>query len=1118
MLKLYAGRENTDKERFIYERIKERGGETLVLVPNQYTLAAEEQALKYLETDCLFDVEILSMNRLGLRVLQEQGRESVRMLDKYGRFMLLTKLIKQHADEFDVFRRSAGKISFTSMLNDFISEFKQQNCSEEDIEAVLGSSADNPLLNSKLKELQTVIRSYEDFIKGKYTDPEDYISMYIAAIGKSKLVRNKSVWVYGYDNITPKFANALLEIAKTANETNFIINRSDFGLDERLEKLLKARAAEQGIDVSCEEISEFSQSDDISEKESYTLKKSETIARIESRLWRYADPDREEASEDKEFVPEDLTLVCAANPYYEAENAAAYIWHLVRDLGFRMRDIQIIANDEGAMHPIIRRVFAEYALPVFSDSVRKITDTAAVSFIVNLLWFKVYKRAPQFLFAALKTGLSDFEDEDIEELENYVRNYRIKGSMWDREFVYGTDAVGAEKLSMLNDMRKRISEAVSGLDRLEEECDISVFVSCFKKYLEDEWQLSEHISNAAAAADEEGFSDEAQRLTQSYEKALDILDQMTEIAADEKTHFTEFTELYIAGLSDVEVGVIPKSVDGLSLGTMIRTRPMPVKAVVILGANEGTMPMKPKTEGLFSVDEKDYFKSRGFAMGSLDELKMDEENAAMYRMMSKPSDKLYMSYSLTDADGNDSSPAPVIDSLKMLFPKINEPGFIKRDIISEGWSIDMFNDPEDGIRHLTVHIKDSDRSEAPDDLTRALLAWYREHMKSEIDAVMEALNDENEAKALGRETAAKLFNVRDGVLSLSASAIGNYYDCPFKYYINYGLSPQEERSFETDSRSVGDAYHECLMAVARRLTADRALMLRIKDGSRDELEEIVDEELAKLAEEYRGGLFVSTAGEKYRLERIREICGKAAEALAGQLAAESVESASFEEGFGRNRSFDPIRIKVGEDEVLVEGRIDRLDILDVSGKERVRVIDYKTGRDSLDLWKLRQGLRMQLMIYLISASSGEYEPAGMFYFNIKDPMEPVNNKSVSNYKNILEKESSDIFKLKGAYINEEGVLGAMPKEVLSKAEKETAVSREEYEEIKNDVLKRIEETASGILNGSIDIHPFREDQNRMVCNNCSYKAICRRDAKSAKNASRLMAKKPKMEKEELKEK
>ncbi|MBQ6623197.1 MAG: hypothetical protein IJH57_01120, partial [Mogibacterium sp.] len=165
MLRLYAGRENINKERFIFDSIKASGAKTLVLVPNQYTLAAEEQALKYLETDCLFDVEILSMNRLGLRMLQEQGTESVRMLDKYGRFMLLTKLIKEQKDSFDIFRRTAGRITFTNMLNDFISEFKQQNLSAEELDNMLDDAKDIPLLQSKIKELSDVIKSYEDTIK-----------------------------------------------------------------------------------------------------------------------------------------------------------------------------------------------------------------------------------------------------------------------------------------------------------------------------------------------------------------------------------------------------------------------------------------------------------------------------------------------------------------------------------------------------------------------------------------------------------------------------------------------------------------------------------------------------------------------------------------------------------------------------------------------------------------------------------------------------------------------------------------------------------------------------------------------------------------------------------------
>ena len=415
MLRLFAGRENIDKERFIYDRVREHGGETLVLVPDQYTLVAEEQALKYLETDCLFSTEITSMNRLGLRILMEQGTESVRMIDKYGRFMLLSMLIREHADDFDIFSRVAGKLTFTSMLNDFISEFKQQDCTVEKLQEMIGDAGGDPILEAKLKELSGVITAYEEAIEGRYTDSEDYIAMYVSAIKDSDLVRGRSVWVYGYDSITPKFADALMELAKTAESVSFIVNMSDFGLDERLVASLAQLGADNNIDVGFEYI-----------PTSYQVQKSETIRRMEKSLWKDVLSPAERA-ENADFIPEDLTVVCAANPYYEAESAAAYVWHLIRDLGYKMREIQIIANDEGAMQPVIRRVFAEYGLPVFADTSRDITDSAAVGFIVNLLEFLVHRRSSQYLFAFLKTGLTDYDDSDIEDLENYARAYRIKG-------------------------------------------------------------------------------------------------------------------------------------------------------------------------------------------------------------------------------------------------------------------------------------------------------------------------------------------------------------------------------------------------------------------------------------------------------------------------------------------------------------------------------------------------------------------------------------------------------------------------------------------------------------------------------------------------------------------
>lgn len=474
MLKLYTGRENIDKERFIYDHVMEDGGETFVLVPDQYTLVAEEQALRHLDTDCLFNVEILSMSRLGLRVLMEQGIESVRMLDKYGRFMLLSMLIREHAGDFEIFGTATGKISFTAMLNDFISEFKQQDCSTEQLKDMLSGADGDPILEAKIRELIGVISAYEEATAGKYTDTEDYISKYISAMKDSDLVRGKTFWIYGYDSISPRFADAVAELAMAGRAVNVIINKSDFGSGRRMLASLTSLAAERGIDHVIEEM----------DAEAYSMHKSETISRIERCLWKDVIPEAEKEA-NAGFIPEDLTMVCAANPYYEAESAAAYIWHLVRDLGYRLRDIQLIANDEGSMQPIIRRVFAEYGLPLFADNTRSITDSAAAGFIVGLLDFAVSRKLPQHLFSMLKTGLSGFSDSDIEELENYAVNYHIKGSMWDKPFRYGRDDIGDEAFDRLDAVRESISASTARLESLGKGTDVSEFIRGFRKYLED---------------------------------------------------------------------------------------------------------------------------------------------------------------------------------------------------------------------------------------------------------------------------------------------------------------------------------------------------------------------------------------------------------------------------------------------------------------------------------------------------------------------------------------------------------------------------------------------------------------------------------------------------------
>ena len=81
-----------------------------------------------------------------------------------------------------------------------------------------------------------------------------------------------------------------------------------------------------------------------------------------------------------------------------------------------------------------------------------------------------------------------------------------------------------------------------------------------------------------------------------------------------------------------------------------------------------------------------------------------------------------------------------------------------------------------------------------------------------------------------------------------------------------------------------------------------------------------------------------------------------------------VKSISFEQEFGRGKALEPVTVKTGQGDVLIEGKIDRVDVL---RDGRVKIIDYKTGAEKFDLNEVRKGFRLQLMLYLQAAQGVE---------------------------------------------------------------------------------------------------------------------------------------------------
>lgn len=149
-----------------------------------------------------------------------------------------------------------------------------------------------------------------------------------------------------------------------------------------------------------------------------------------------------------------------------------------------------------------------------------------------------------------------------------------------------------------------------------------------------------------------------------------------------------------------------------------------------------------------------------------------------------------------------------------------------------------------------------------------------------------------------------------------------------------------------------------------------------------------------MTSQYGNTIMSSSARNTYLAKRVERITDRTIWALAEQVKKGDFVPSGFEVSFSAIDNLKAMKIRLSEDEeLLLKGRIDRLDLCEDEKHVYVKIIDYKSGNTSFDLAALYYGLQLQLVVYMDAAlkwkngKSGKTAvPAGIFYYNIKDPM------------------------------------------------------------------------------------------------------------------------------------
>ena len=1113
MLNIYYGRESTDREKFILSHI-DRKSRALLIVPDQYTLEAEKRLFEETGAKALMDVEVISMSRLGYRLLEELGGSRRPFIDKYGRHMILSEVASESMDELQVFRGLETKNSFLEMVNNFISEMKQHNCGLRELETISSREDNNIYLKRKLHDLTLLYGRYEERIEGKYTDSEDYIDLFLGKIGESKLIRDNTIWIYGFDSFAPKALSVIGELMTYAKDVNVVLtcsmNRRDrdsnlFDLGRMvMEKLEEAadlrRIVHDRIPVP-ETFSAFPEGPEY-----------DAARHIEREIYALPSHKYEGPSEGLPIMVE------ASNPYNEAENAACYVLHLIRDEGLKLGDIRLIVNDQDVRGPILKRTFEEYGLEIFMDQGRPIEDNPIVRYVMDLFDVILEKYSTPAVMAMLKTGLGGLTGDETADLENYAIKYRIKGSMWLKPFYRGITEYGDEGLEALNESRERAIAPCLAFGECFKAGTYREFIEDTYRFLQEEINLPERIGALVDAQMEEGREDLAEETDQVWDALLGIMEQIKEIMGEDKFDGKTMRSLLEVGLSGIKVGMLPPTKDGLVMGTMQRSRTGRVKALIVLGANEGIIPSGRPPQGLFGDEEKKRFQDMGIELMKRDHVVLMEEKMGIYRSLSS-AEKLYISYSMSDIEGASQKPSSVWFKLKEIFPDIK----VRKDAVSERDMDVLLNGEFSGLRHIANEIERVTEGEKLTDTARRGLDWYKKNDPEKLKSIRRSLGFTNKVDDLGKELAADLYKkdpLRD--MSISPSRIEKFSRCPFAHFVSYGLKPDERRVFEVAPREIGDVYHACLMKITELLSSDG---LPFSDpGSKwrtvtdDELKEMVETFVKEETGTYNEGLFSAGNEEKYRADRILDACYDVAKTMVDQVRAGRILGGRFEAGFGRGREIPPIEVPLGEEfggrKAYIEGIIDRVDYLP---DDRVKIIDYKTGNEKFVIKEAQKGYRLQLMLYLQAALEGTKKPAGVFYFHITEPMLNMTTKlsedpetgELMPDEGVLRDNLAKEFRMNGIMVDDPAVIKNIAGDFKAESRiaqirngkegysastrgEERLLSDEAFEELKDTVCSVVSENVQRLLRGDAKINPMKTKE-RSACTFCDYKGICRFD-------------------------
>lgn len=1098
-LQFIMGPPGSGKSHYLYEKVTKESLEHpeinyIVLVPEQFTMQTQKDLVLSSPRKGIMNVDVLSFGRLAYRVFEETGGNQRTVLDDVGKSFVLRKIAGDLESELRVLGSNLKKTGYIGEVKSVISEFTQYDIQEETLEQMLQSTGESSNLYYKLQDIQKIYRGFQAYLQERYITGEELLDLLCTVVGKSKLLKDSVIVLDGFTGFTPvqnKLFRELFRIcAKVIVTVTMDQRENPFSYKHPYQLFaLSKQMVTSLVTIAKETKTEIADPVYLYEKPVYRFRGNEALGFLESHLFRYS---KEQYVEKQESIQ----IFCAKNPREEVEFVAQKIRNLVRTKGYRYREIAVIASDLNAYGNQIEKQFGEYGIPVFMDYKRSILLNSFVEYVRSLLAMVEQNFSYESVFRYLRTGLTEFSEEEIDIVENYVIALGIHGyKKWQETWIRRSKGMEEPELERINEIRERFLAVIQDVTEVlkRRKKTVSDVTKALHTFLMKE-ELQKKVKEYATQFENDGELALEKEYAQVYRIVIELFDQFVELLGEEKISLKEYCELLDAGLEEAKVGVIPPSLDQVVAGDIERTRIKDVKTVVLLGVNDLYIPGKGTAGGLLSEHDREQFQKNGTVLAPGAKEKAFIQKFYLYLLLSKPSEYLYLTYSKVSADGKQLRPAYLIQDLHRMYKELSV-----REAACDVREKELT--PESGFAYLIEKLQK--KQEGLGTEWQELYTWYRKNPEwcKKIEQIIEANFYEKPKDALTRKTAERLYGT---ILENSVTRLEKFSACAYAHFLSYGLQLREREAYTFQAVDLGNVFHSAIEHFAKKLEAEGYTWTTLPEEKREQLiEESVEESIV----DYGNTILYSSARNEYIITRLKRMMRRTVWALTKQLEKGDFVPEGYEISFGGASGLSTSNIALdGYGHMRLRGKIDRVDICEEGDELYVKVIDYKTGVKAFDLGELYYGLQLQLILYLNTALELEEKkhrgktviPAGIFYYQMKDPLvEKEKEEEKLEQKLLKELRLDGIANAKAEVVRHLDrtcsgnslvvPIGKNKDQSLSKTSK--VATQEEFAVISEYAKHQMKRIGARILSGETDVSPY-ELGEMTGCSYCPYKAIC----------------------------